>query len=54
LENFGITVWQKIPLIVGVGVENRGYLETKAKRMGHEISERTIISKILAQNTSPD
>ena len=28
---------ERMPLIVGVVNENRDYLETKAKRMGHEI-----------------
>lgn len=37
LEEHGIKVAEMMPLIVGVGSENREYLETKAQRMGHEI-----------------
>ena len=37
LENHGIIVAQRMPLIVGVGEENVGYLQTKAERMGHNI-----------------
>ena len=37
LEEYGINVVERMPLIVGVVNENRDYLETKAKRMGHEI-----------------
>ena len=35
----GIEVEQLIPLVVGVGKENRFYLETKAERMGHKIDQ---------------
>ena len=37
LEEYGINVVERMPLIVGVVNENRDYLETKAKRMGQEI-----------------
>jgi GTP cyclohydrolase II len=37
LEDHGIKVAEMMPLIVGVGSENREYLETKVQRMGHEI-----------------
>ena len=37
LEEHGIKVAEMMPLIVGVGNENRDYLETKVQRMGHEI-----------------
>jgi len=37
LEEHGIKVAEMMPLIVGVGSENREYLETKVQRMGHEI-----------------
>ena len=37
LEEYGINVVERMPLIVGVVNENRDYLETKAKSMGHEI-----------------
>ena len=39
LQELGITVSQRMPLVVGVGEENRAYLETKANRMGHEIKQ---------------
>jgi len=38
LQKHGITVTEQMPLIVGVGEDNRAYLETKAQRMGHDIS----------------
>ena len=37
LEKHGIIVAQRMPLIVGVGEDNVGYLQTKAERMGHNI-----------------
>jgi len=37
LEEYGINVVERMPLIVGVVTENREYLQTKAKRMGHKI-----------------
>ena len=37
LEEYGINVVERMPLIVGVASENRDYLQTKAERMGHEI-----------------
>lgn len=39
LRNHGITVSEQMPLVVGVGKDNREYLETKAHRMGHDISD---------------
>ena len=37
LEEYGINVAERKPLIVGVVNENRDYLQTKAERMGHDI-----------------
>ena len=37
LEQYGINVAERMPLIVGVVTENRDYLKTKADRMGHKI-----------------
>jgi len=37
LEEYGINVAERKPLIVGVVNENRDYLQTKAERMGHQI-----------------
>ena len=42
LQDLGITVSERMPLIVGVSEENRAYLETKANRMGHEISQHEL------------
>ncbi len=39
LQELGITVSQRMPLIVGVVPENQAYLKTKANRMGHEINQ---------------
>tara|TARA_B100000768_G_C11148623_1_gene319297 strand:+ start:160 stop:801 length:642 start_codon:yes stop_codon:yes gene_type:complete len=39
LEKYGINVVDTIPLVVGVGEQNRFYLETKVERMGHEIDQ---------------
>ena len=37
LEEHGIEVAEKVPLIAGVGEENLDYLQTKIHRMGHVI-----------------
>ena len=42
LQDLGITVSQRMSLIVGIGEENRSYLETKATRMGHEITNQEL------------
>ena len=39
LEEHGIEVEERVPLIVGVGAFNEGYLETKRDRMGHAIGD---------------
>ncbi|MDP6906412.1 MAG: GTP cyclohydrolase II [Candidatus Thalassarchaeaceae archaeon] len=39
LRNHGIAVSDRNSLVVGVGDENRGYLSTKAERMGHQIED---------------
>ena len=36
-RSYGIDVVERIPLVVGVGDDNRGYLKTKAERMGHQL-----------------
>jgi GTP cyclohydrolase II len=38
LENLGIKVSERVPLIVGVGTENIHYLQTKITKMGHYIT----------------
>ena len=42
LRNHGTTVSEQMPLVVGVGKDNREYLETKAHRMGHDISDEEL------------
>jgi GTP cyclohydrolase II len=37
MNNLGIEVVAKLPLVVGVGADNLEYLSTKAQRMGHSI-----------------
>jgi len=37
LATYGITVVDRLPLVVGIGEENREYLATKVERMGHLI-----------------
>ena len=46
LEERGIAVDERVPLVVGVGAFNEGYLETKRDRMGHEIAPEDITSDI--------
>ena len=42
LESYGINVANRIPWVFGVSPENKSYLETKAKRMGHEINHKQL------------
>jgi 3,4-dihydroxy 2-butanone 4-phosphate synthase/GTP cyclohydrolase II len=37
LQSHGITVEEQMPIVVGVGDQNKSYLETKRDRMGHVI-----------------
>ena len=37
LENFGITINDLVPLVVGLGEYNTGYLNVKRDRMGHQL-----------------
>jgi GTP cyclohydrolase II/3,4-dihydroxy-2-butanone 4-phosphate synthase len=37
LAEHGIAVTERVPLVVGVGAYNEGYLETKRDRMGHDL-----------------
>ena len=45
LSEYGINVVERMPLVAGVGDENVDYLSTKAKRMGHKISEESLGSE---------
>lgn len=42
LEERGIEVTERVPLVVGVGAFNEGYLETKRDRMGHSITDNQL------------
>ncbi|MGH3705265.1 MAG: GTP cyclohydrolase II [Agromyces sp.] len=42
LEAHGITVGERLPLVVGVGTGNTGYLDTKRQRMGHTIDDQQL------------
>jgi 3,4-dihydroxy 2-butanone 4-phosphate synthase/GTP cyclohydrolase II len=42
LEEHGVTVEERVPLVVGVGAENEGYLQAKRDRMGHQLDEITL------------
>ncbi|WP_139416676.1 GTP cyclohydrolase II [Agromyces laixinhei] len=42
LEAHGIAVSERLPLVVGVGIGNTGYLDTKRHRMGHTIDDRQL------------
>jgi 3,4-dihydroxy 2-butanone 4-phosphate synthase/GTP cyclohydrolase II len=44
LEEFGVTVAERVPLVVGVGAFNESYLETKRDRMGHEYTATSIVA----------
>ncbi|MFF2389808.1 GTP cyclohydrolase II [Agromyces sp. NPDC058104] len=42
LEAHGIEVAERLPLVVGVGSVNTGYLDTKRRRMGHAIEDQQL------------
>ena len=42
LEAHGIRVAERLPLVVGVGAGNTGYLDTKRRRMGHAIDDQQL------------
>jgi 3,4-dihydroxy 2-butanone 4-phosphate synthase/GTP cyclohydrolase II len=43
LEAYGVTVTERVPLVVGVGSHNEDYLAAKRDRMGHQISAHQIV-----------
>ena len=45
LEERGIDVTELVPLIVGVGAANEGYLETKRDRMGHSLPSTAVLNE---------
>ncbi|MAB36226.1 MAG: GTP cyclohydrolase II [Euryarchaeota archaeon] len=42
LSEYGINVVERKPLVAGVGESNVDYLSTKARRMGHKISDESL------------
>ncbi|MDP9028310.1 MAG: hypothetical protein M3N46_12325, partial [Actinomycetota bacterium] len=53
LRERGITVTELVPLVVGVGEFNEGYLETKRDKMGHALpSDDVLESKVLDSKVS--
>ncbi|MEO6201590.1 MAG: GTP cyclohydrolase II, partial [Cryobacterium sp.] len=46
LEAHGITVSERVPLVVGIGTHNKGYLAAKRDRMGHHIAEHDMLKGI--------
>ncbi len=52
LEERGIGVDERVPLVVGVGVFNESYLETKRDRMGHDIPQTDTATEIAAERTA--
>jgi 3,4-dihydroxy 2-butanone 4-phosphate synthase/GTP cyclohydrolase II len=47
LEERGITVSELVPLVVGVGADNEGYLDTKRDRMGHALPSHAVLDETL-------
>ena len=45
LSEYGINVVERMAIVAGVGEGNLDYLSTKAKRMGHQISEDNLEKK---------
>jgi len=43
----GIEVTELVPLVVGVGTDNEGYLDTKRDRMGHALPSHEILDEAL-------
>jgi 3,4-dihydroxy 2-butanone 4-phosphate synthase/GTP cyclohydrolase II len=43
LTDRGVTVIERVPLVVGVGEFNEGYLETKRDRMGHVLPDSSTL-----------
>ncbi|MET0783381.1 MAG: GTP cyclohydrolase II [Leifsonia flava] len=55
LEERGVTVTERVPLVVGVGAFNESYLETKRERMGHAIADQQLADsvRLTAAGTEP-
>jgi 3,4-dihydroxy 2-butanone 4-phosphate synthase/GTP cyclohydrolase II len=48
LEERGVTVTELVPLVVGVGTDNAGYLNAKRDRMGHSLPSHETLDDVLA------
>ena len=48
LEERGVVVTELVPLVVGVGENNGGYLEAKRDRMGHALPSDAVLNEALA------
>lgn len=48
LEERGVVVTELVPLVVGVGEFNEGYLEVKRDRMGHALPSHAVLDAALA------
>jgi len=54
LEERGITLVERVPLVVGVGEFNEAYLEAKRDRMGHVLPSTAILDgKVLSHTKGP-
>lgn len=41
LEGYGLSIIERVPLVIEPNVENEHYLRTKVERMGHDLGEQT-------------
>jgi 3,4-dihydroxy 2-butanone 4-phosphate synthase / GTP cyclohydrolase II len=49
LTQYGIEVSDLVPLVVGVGDDNQGYLSVKRDRMGHRLPESIVTAPVFTQ-----
>jgi 3,4-dihydroxy 2-butanone 4-phosphate synthase/GTP cyclohydrolase II len=47
LEERGLEVIEQVPLVVGLGPDNEGYLDTKRDRMGHSLPSHEVLDAAL-------
>ena len=48
LTQYGVEVSALVPLVVGVGDDNEGYLSAKRDRMGHRLPESITSAPVFA------
>jgi 3,4-dihydroxy 2-butanone 4-phosphate synthase/GTP cyclohydrolase II len=53
LAEHGITVTEQVPLVVGVGSFNEGYLEAKRDRMGHILPSNAVLDEAAHAGSTP-